>query len=86
MRQEQVFYRGLSAKQMEAMRHCGHYLEKRAGELIFHEGDKTEAFYVVLKGEVQTFRSRKEGETLIARLGEGDVLGLAGMLEYQQFF
>jgi CRP-like cAMP-binding protein len=84
MKPEQILYSGLSAKQMGAMRHCGNYLEIPAGGLIFEEGDRTDSFYVVLKGDVQAFRRRGETEKAIGIIAAGDVLGLAGMVEYQQ--
>jgi CRP-like cAMP-binding protein len=47
----------------------------RAGELVFREGEKGDAIYVILSGKVDIFRSKKDVETRLATLGDADFFG-----------
>lgn len=51
------------------------------GDIIVHQGDAADLFYVVVDGEVEIIREHQEGgETLIARLGPGEHFGEMAML------
>lgn len=53
----------------------------RAGEYVFRQGDQGDRIYVLKHGEVEVVREDPEkGETVIARLQEGDYFGEMALL------
>ncbi|HUJ29455.1 MAG TPA: cyclic nucleotide-binding domain-containing protein [Myxococcales bacterium] len=52
-----------------------HRRQKKAGEVIFREGDPGGEFYVLAKGEVRVAAESLEGEKELARLGHGQFFG-----------
>lgn len=52
------------------------WLQVNAGEVIFHEGDESEAIYIVLNGRLRLVQSRKNGGVDVrAEYGQGDSVG-----------
>jgi NADH dehydrogenase len=55
----------------------------RPGDYVFHQGDPGVNFYIIESGEVEIFRSRREGEPgeVIAVLGPGDFFGEMALVD-----
>lgn len=53
----------------------------RTGETLFRKGDPSELAYVIESGEVEVLEEYPGGETRIAVLGKGNVLGEMGLVE-----
>jgi len=51
------------------------------GQYIFKEGDKVEAFFVIVKGQCEVSVSRADGATVLATLGPGDFFGETAIVE-----
>lgn len=76
-----LFY-GLDAEALGALQK--HYRRRSfaEGEVLFHEGDPGEAFYVVLSGLVNFHRIGSEGEIVhIGQCGPGDHFGEMAILD-----
>ncbi|MFH1726417.1 MAG: cyclic nucleotide-binding domain-containing protein [Elusimicrobiota bacterium] len=50
------------------------------GATIFRKGDKGDRLYLLDSGEVEIVRGHRQGDTKIARLGEGDAFGEMALL------
>lgn len=49
-------------------------IKRQAGEILFHENDPADYFYILLSGQVQAFKTSPEGKEVILHLfREGDV-------------
>ncbi len=72
--------KGLSSKQIGAIRHCRNYIPAAAGQVIFTEGDPAYGLYNILKGKVEIYRVTQKGSLPIAELGTGDVFGEMGLI------
>ena len=68
-------YLPLSADDLEALSGAGSYVEKYPGTHLFKEGDDSVAAYVVKTGEIELYRTRKEGSLVVGRVGPGAVIG-----------
>jgi CRP/FNR family cyclic AMP-dependent transcriptional regulator len=53
------------------------------GEVVCRQGDRAEAMYVVQEGCVHVFREEEGVETLIARLGPGEIVGEMAVFDRQ---
>lgn len=52
------------------------------GERVFHEGDETDACYVIRSGEVRVTREHPDGRAIaLATLGPGEIVGEMAMLD-----
>ncbi len=52
-----------------------------AGDVIIHQGGKSDQFYILISGEVSVIHRRSSGDEVeLAQLGEGDVFGEVGIL------
>ena len=51
------------------------YFPVKAAEIVFHEGDIGESFFVLVAGEVLVEKSRKGKVVILARLTAGDCFG-----------
>jgi CRP-like cAMP-binding protein len=70
------FLTGMSPQHLEALADCAMEAEFAPGELIFHEGDMANRFYLIQKGRVALESDENEmGAIPIQTLGPGDVLG-----------
>ncbi len=54
------------------------------GEAIVTQGERADAFYVIIKGEVQVLRRADGQEVELARLRQGDSFGEVGLLRNQR--
>jgi methyl-accepting chemotaxis protein len=59
----------------------GLVLNKKAGEIIFNEGDPGQEMYVVLSGNVEISVQHETKSILLAELAEGDFFGEMSLLE-----
>jgi CRP-like cAMP-binding protein len=76
------FAKGLSGLHLGALADYAMAAEFAPGEMIFHEGEIANRFYLLLSGEV-LLESRTSGSepVMIQTLGAGDVLGWSWMFE-----
>ncbi|KAF5962971.1 lysophospholipase NTE1, partial [Fusarium coicis] len=54
------------------------WVQVNAGQVLFHEGDESEAIYIVLNGRLRLVQERKGGSggvTALAEYGQGDSVG-----------
>lgn len=73
---EHRFFADLPPADLDLIAGCGRNVHFRAGETIFREGGRADAFYVLRKGRVAlSTRSPGRGQITIASVGDGDVLG-----------
>lgn len=70
------FFRGLPGSDLEALASTLRSEDRRAGDVVFREGDAAEALYLVESGLVEV---RRGGEPLAA-LGPGSFVGELGLL------
>lgn len=68
-------YLPLTPDDLDALAGAGSYVEKYPGTHLFKEGEDSNAAYVVRSGEVELYRTRKEGELVVGRVGPGAVIG-----------
>lgn len=59
------------------------FTERRvhAGEVLFAEGDRTDALYIVLDGEVEVSQYERRRVHEIRRLGRGELFGMRSLIE-----
>ncbi|MCP5084245.1 MAG: redoxin domain-containing protein [Alphaproteobacteria bacterium] len=75
-----VFPRVKTAALIEASNQLNTRLYE-AGDVIIHQGGKSDQFYILVSGEVSVIHRRSSGEEVeLAQLGEGDVFGEVGIL------
>ena len=68
------YFRLLTPEQLEAMARISAVRSYEGGELIFHDGDEAEAFYIILSGKVQIYKTSREGKEMILHLfGPGEI-------------
>ena len=86
--QQHPFVRYLPPEHLAILNNCAMVVQFEAGQPIFREGDPANRFYLILNGAIALQSHRKEGgTTLIATLGEGDVLGWSWLFPpYQWHF
>jgi CRP/FNR family transcriptional regulator, cyclic AMP receptor protein len=70
------FARGLSEKHLELLTGCASNVRFGAGQVVFHEGEEANEFYLIREGKmaVELFAPER-GPVNILTLGEGEVLG-----------
>lgn len=78
-------YLPLTAGDLQAMASAGEYVQKYPGTHLFREGTPATAAYVVRRGQVELYRSRKEGRRVIGRVDEGAVIGDIAMFQSQPY-
>lgn len=75
-------FAALTPAEQKLIRKKARLLEFKRGDLVYREGEKSEAFYVVISGRFRIFtgsRNKAEGETLLF-LYRGDHFGEASLL------
>ncbi|SEF91689.1 CRP/FNR family transcriptional regulator, anaerobic regulatory protein [Bryocella elongata] len=73
---------GMSGEARAFMESNSVYMEYPRGSVLFREGDRPNAIYVMCSGKVKVSVSSQEGRTMILRIAKaGDVLGLSGALD-----
>lgn len=68
-------YLPLTPDDLDALAGAGSFVAKYRGTHLFREGEDSEAAYVVKSGEVELYRTRKDGELVVGRVGPGAVIG-----------
>lgn len=74
-------YLPLTAADLAALSEAGRYIEKYPGTHLFKEGGDAEAAFVVRRGQVELYRTRAAGRVVVARIGEGAVIGDIAMFQ-----
>jgi len=67
--------RSLSAAELDAIAAIVRTRAVDAGQELFHEGDAGDGLYLVVDGEINVIKHGTDGEHLLAKLGQGAVLG-----------
>ncbi|MFH2058843.1 MAG: Crp/Fnr family transcriptional regulator [Pseudomonadota bacterium] len=69
-------FSGLSDEHLEKIAQIASSLKFNNGEMIFHEGDKGDGFYMVEKGKIKVFKLSFEGKEQILHIyGPGHLFG-----------
>ncbi len=78
-------YLPLSPADLAALSHTGSFIEKYQGTHLFREGEVAVHAYVIEKGEVELYRTIKGSRRVVARAGEGNVLGDIAMFRGEPY-
>ena len=78
-------YLPLTPTDLKALSAAGEYVDKYPGTHLFKEGQQASAAYVIQKGQVELYRTRKEGNRVVGRVGEGAVIGDIAMFRDQPY-
>lgn len=78
-------YLPLTPADLEALSTAGEYVEKYPGTHLFKEGADAEAAYVIQRGQIELYRAHKDGIRVVARIGEGAVIGDIAMFQQQPY-
>jgi CRP-like cAMP-binding protein len=78
-------YLPLTPDDLRALSDAGEYVEKYPGTHLFREGTAANAAYVIQRGQVELYRTRKEGRRVVGRVGEGGVIGDIAMFQNQPY-
>jgi len=78
-------YLPLSPADLAALSHTGEYVEKYPGTHLFREGDTSAHAYVIERGEVELYRTVNNARRVVARAGEGNVLGDIAMFRGEPY-
>ena len=74
-------YLPLSPSDLDALAGAGTYVDKYPGTHLFREGEESAAAYVIQKGEVELYRTRKSGQRVVGRVRSGAVIGDIAMFQ-----
>ena len=74
-------YLPLTPDDLSALAGAGEYVEKYPGTHLFKEGGEADAAYVIQHGEAQLYRTRREGNLVVGRVGPGAVIGDIAMFQ-----
>jgi CRP/FNR family transcriptional regulator len=81
------FFRRLSVELRARVAGVARLKAHERGELIFAEGDPSDAFMVIVSGRVKVFKSTPAGKEIILEIfGAGDPLGAVAVYEGAPFF
>jgi CRP/FNR family cyclic AMP-dependent transcriptional regulator len=73
---------GLSREELERISQVAVPRSFPKGARVFHEGDESDACYIVRSGEVRVTREHSDGRAItLATLGEGEIFGELAMLD-----
>jgi CRP/FNR family cyclic AMP-dependent transcriptional regulator len=73
---------GLSQDELERIAQVAVPRSFPKGARVFHEGDESDACYIVRSGEVRVTREHSDGRAItLATLGEGEIFGELAMLD-----
>lgn len=78
-------YLPLTERDLAAIASSGEFVSKYPGTHLFREGAASDAAYVIQNGEVELYRTRKEGRRVIGRVGEGAVIGDIALFQGQPY-
>ena len=72
----QAFFRGLSQEHLRTLADCAMQTWFEAGELIFHDGDLANRFYLITEGKVALESFANNGDAVVLQsLRPGELLG-----------
>jgi len=69
------FLRGMEPAHLGTLADCAMHAYFDRGEIIFHEGDPANRFYLLRSGKVSLETSSESGSKVVQVIGAGDVLG-----------
>jgi CRP-like cAMP-binding protein len=76
------FLSSLDPDAQRALSAIGRWRTYRRGDRLFHEGDRSDAVYLVVEGRARVFTSTEEGnEVTLTVRGPGDLVGEMGALD-----
>ena len=75
----------LSPADLAAIADAGTYVTKYPGTHLFREGEASDAAYVVQKGQVELYRGDRSNALVVARAGEGAVIGDIAMFRSEPY-
>jgi CRP-like cAMP-binding protein len=78
-------YLPLSPADLAALSDAGDYVDKYPGTHLFREGEASAHAYVIEKGEVELYRTVNDARRVVARAGEGNVLGDIAMFRGEPY-
>ncbi|MDH3260648.1 MAG: Crp/Fnr family transcriptional regulator [Acidimicrobiia bacterium] len=78
-------YLPLSPTDLAALSHAGSFIDKYQGTHLFREGEPAVHAYVIEKGEVELYRTINGIRRVVARAGEGNVLGDIAMFRSEPY-
>lgn len=76
-------FRKIDGKRLRVIAMMAEQLSFRAGERLFEKGDEGDAAFIVLDGEVDVLVPVGSGETSVAVLGPGQIVGEMAVLTDQ---
>jgi CRP/FNR family transcriptional regulator len=79
--QRNPHFAGLRAADLEAIAHAFSAPAKSDGKVFFKEGDRDDALYLVLEGEVVATHKERLREHVVRRYGAGDLFGLSSLID-----
>jgi len=85
---QQPFFGGLSASHLQLLTKSAMKMQFEPGRQIFHEGEPSNRFYLILEGKVEVeSESEKDNPVSVGTLGPGDGLGWSWLFppHYAQF-
>ena len=75
----------LSPDDLEALNSAGSYVRKYPGTHLFREGEASQAAYVIKQGQVELYRGDWKDSMVVARAGEGAVIGDISMFRDEPY-
>ncbi len=73
-------FRGLPRRDVEEILPTLGQLAFARGQALWHEGDRAEALYVIVRGQVKGYRVSQDGtEVIVQLLSGGEILGETGV-------
>jgi len=75
----------LSPADLAAIADAGTYVSKYPGTHLFREGEPSDAAYVIQKGQVELYRGDRSDALVVARAGEGAVIGDIAMFRSEPY-
>jgi len=75
----------LSPTDLAAIADAGTYVTKYPGTHLFREGESSDAAYVIQKGQVELYRGDRTNALVVARAGEGSVIGDIAMFRNEPY-
>jgi CRP/FNR family transcriptional regulator, cyclic AMP receptor protein len=72
---------GVTGEDVEFLLQNGHEVRFEPGQMVFNEGDETDGLYLISAGLVRLSATGPNGETVIAVVHPGEVLGELGVLD-----
>ncbi|ACL70565.1 Crp/Fnr family transcriptional regulator [Halothermothrix orenii] len=75
-------FSGLNDEQLDLLKSITNKRRYKAGEILFFEGDKPDAFYIVVEGEIQIIKVSYDGkEKILEVMGPGDFFGEMAIID-----